>query len=145
MVWRPRSRVCRTTSFRLSKQTSSEVWEPDPNVYPSTYDLACGTLIAEVFAPEPIGSLLYANHLPNWQLTFEHEAGAGAAHRLRDGALHRPRPHPRHQGVLAHLRRTRGRGLGQPPLRRGRRPFSPDLGWTTGALPALLPLCTSAN
>ena len=36
-------------------------------------DFACGALIAEVFAPEPIGTLLFVNHLPNWQLTFEHE------------------------------------------------------------------------
>src|SRR5215218_9252697 len=50
-----------------------EVWEPDLNVTPRTEDFACGTLIAEVFAPEPIGPLLFVNHLPNWQLTFEHE------------------------------------------------------------------------
>jgi endonuclease/exonuclease/phosphatase family metal-dependent hydrolase len=49
------------------------VWEPDLNVTPRTEDFACGTLIAEVFAPEPIGPLLFVNHLPNWQLTFEHE------------------------------------------------------------------------
>ena len=50
-----------------------EVWEPDLNVTPRTEDFACGTLIAEVFAPEPIGPLLFVNHLPNWQLTHEHE------------------------------------------------------------------------
>jgi endonuclease/exonuclease/phosphatase family metal-dependent hydrolase len=49
------------------------VWEPDLNVTPRTDDFACGTLIAEVLAPEPIGTLLFVNHLPNWQLTFEHE------------------------------------------------------------------------
>jgi len=49
------------------------VWEPDLNVTPRTEDFACGTLIAEVFVPEPIGPLLFVNHLPNWQLTFEHE------------------------------------------------------------------------
>jgi endonuclease/exonuclease/phosphatase family metal-dependent hydrolase len=49
------------------------VWEPDLNVTPRTDDFACGTLIAEVFAPEPIWPLLFVNHLPNWQLTFEHE------------------------------------------------------------------------
>jgi endonuclease/exonuclease/phosphatase family metal-dependent hydrolase len=42
-------------------------------VTPRTEDFACGALIAEVFAPEPIGPLLFVNHLPNWQLTFEHE------------------------------------------------------------------------
>jgi endonuclease/exonuclease/phosphatase family metal-dependent hydrolase len=50
-----------------------EVREPDLNVTPRTADFACGTIIAEVFAPEPVGPLLFVNHLPNWQLTFEHE------------------------------------------------------------------------
>ena len=40
---------------------------------PRTADFACGTIIAEVLAPEPVGLLLFVNHLPNWQLTFEHE------------------------------------------------------------------------
>src|SRR5215212_69261 len=56
-----------------SRWPLGEVWEPDLNVTPRTEDFACGTLIAEVFAPEPIGPLLFVNHLPNWQLTFEHE------------------------------------------------------------------------
>jgi hypothetical protein len=56
-----------------SRWLLGEVWEPDLNVTPRTEDFACGTLIAEVFAPEPIGSLLFVDHLPNWQLTFEHE------------------------------------------------------------------------
>jgi len=49
------------------------VWEPDLNVTPRTEDFACGAIIAEVFAPEPIGPLLFINHLPDWQLTHEHE------------------------------------------------------------------------
>jgi endonuclease/exonuclease/phosphatase family metal-dependent hydrolase len=49
------------------------VLELDLNVTPRTADFACGTIIAEVLAPEPVGQLLFANHLPNWQLTFEHE------------------------------------------------------------------------
>jgi hypothetical protein len=56
-----------------SRWSIAEAWEPDLNVTPRTEDFACGTLIAEVFAPEPIGPLLFINHLPNWQLTFEHE------------------------------------------------------------------------
>jgi hypothetical protein len=54
-----------------SRWPLGEVWEPDLNVTPRTEDFACGTLIAEVFAPEPIGPLLFVNHLPNWQLTFD--------------------------------------------------------------------------
>jgi endonuclease/exonuclease/phosphatase family metal-dependent hydrolase len=56
-----------------SRWPLGEVWEPDLNVTPRTADFACGTIIAEVFAPEPVGPLLFVNHLPNWQLTFEHE------------------------------------------------------------------------
>ena len=56
-----------------SRWPLGEVWEPDLSVTPRTEDFACGILIAEVFAPEPIGPLLFVNHLPNWQLTFEHE------------------------------------------------------------------------
>ena len=56
-----------------SRWPLGEVWEPDLNVTPRTEDFACGAVIAEVFAPEPIGPLLFINHLPNWQLTFEHE------------------------------------------------------------------------
>jgi hypothetical protein len=56
-----------------SRWPLGEVREPDLNVTPRTADFACGTLIAEVFAPEPVGPLLFVNHLPNWQLTFEHE------------------------------------------------------------------------
>jgi endonuclease/exonuclease/phosphatase family metal-dependent hydrolase len=50
-----------------------EVWEPDLNVTPRTDDFACGAIIAEVLAPDPVGTLLFVNHLPNWQLTHEHE------------------------------------------------------------------------
>ena len=56
-----------------SRWPLGEAWEPDLNVTPRTEDFACGTIIAEVFAPEPVGPLLFINHLPNWQLTFEHE------------------------------------------------------------------------
>jgi endonuclease/exonuclease/phosphatase family metal-dependent hydrolase len=56
-----------------SRWPLGEVWEPDLNVTPRTDDFACGTLIVEVLAPEPVGTLLFVNHLPNWQLTFEHE------------------------------------------------------------------------
>jgi endonuclease/exonuclease/phosphatase family metal-dependent hydrolase len=56
-----------------SRWPLGEVWEPDLNVTPRTEDFACGAVIVEVFVPEPVGPLLFVNHLPNWQLTFEHE------------------------------------------------------------------------
>ncbi len=56
-----------------SRWPLGKVWEPDLNVTPRTEDFACGALIVEVFAPQPVGPHLFVNHLPNWQLTFEHE------------------------------------------------------------------------
>ena len=56
-----------------SRWPLGEVREVDLNVTPRTADFACGTLVAEVLAPDPVGPLLFVNHLPNWQLTFEHE------------------------------------------------------------------------
>jgi endonuclease/exonuclease/phosphatase family metal-dependent hydrolase len=56
-----------------SRWPLGEVWEPDLNVTARTEDFACGAIIAEVLAPEPIGPLLFVNHLPNWQLTHERE------------------------------------------------------------------------
>jgi endonuclease/exonuclease/phosphatase family metal-dependent hydrolase len=56
-----------------SRWPIGEVREPDLNVTPRTADFACGAIIAEVLVPQPIGALLFVNHLPNWQLTFEHE------------------------------------------------------------------------
>lgn len=49
------------------------VQELDLHVTPRTSNFPCGTLIAEVFAPAPVGSLLFVNHFPNWQLDFEYE------------------------------------------------------------------------
>lgn len=34
---------------------------------------AGGTLVAEVFTPGPVGPLLFVNHFPSWQLSFEFE------------------------------------------------------------------------
>jgi endonuclease/exonuclease/phosphatase family metal-dependent hydrolase len=56
-----------------SRWPLGDVREVDLNVTPRTADFACTTLIAEVLAPEPIGPLLFVNHLPNWQLNFEYE------------------------------------------------------------------------
>ncbi|HZR40511.1 MAG TPA: endonuclease/exonuclease/phosphatase family protein [Ktedonobacteraceae bacterium] len=50
-----------------------EVRELDLHVTPRTGDFPCGTLVAEIFAPDPIGPLLFVNHFPNWQLDFEYE------------------------------------------------------------------------
>jgi endonuclease/exonuclease/phosphatase family metal-dependent hydrolase len=56
-----------------SRWPLGQVHELDLQVTPRTADFACTTLLAEVLAPEPLGPLLFANHLPNWQLNFERE------------------------------------------------------------------------
>jgi endonuclease/exonuclease/phosphatase family metal-dependent hydrolase len=49
------------------------VREVDLNVTSRTADFPCVSLLAEVEAPAPFGPLLFANHLPNYQLDFEYE------------------------------------------------------------------------
>ncbi len=56
-----------------SRWPVKDVQEVDLNVTPRTADFACTTLVAEILVPPPIGSLLFVNHLPNWQLNFEYE------------------------------------------------------------------------
>jgi endonuclease/exonuclease/phosphatase family metal-dependent hydrolase len=56
-----------------SRWPLGEVRELDLHVTPRTAGFACGTLAAEVLAPEPVGPLLFAFHNPSWQLGFEHE------------------------------------------------------------------------
>jgi endonuclease/exonuclease/phosphatase family metal-dependent hydrolase len=50
-----------------------EVREIDLHVTPRTADFACGALLVEVQAPEPIGRIVFVNHFPNWQLALEYE------------------------------------------------------------------------
>jgi endonuclease/exonuclease/phosphatase family metal-dependent hydrolase len=56
-----------------SRWPLEEVRELDLHVTPRTAGFACVTLAAEVWAPDPIGPLLFVYHNPNWQLAFEHE------------------------------------------------------------------------
>ncbi len=71
------------------------VREVDLDVTPRTGDFAHTTLLAEVFVPEPVGPLLFVNHLPSWQLTFEHERElqTGAAARFVEWLLRRRSMH----------------------------------------------------
>jgi endonuclease/exonuclease/phosphatase family metal-dependent hydrolase len=56
-----------------SRWPIGDVHEVDLKVTPRTADFACTTLIAEIQAPGPFAPLVFANHVPNWQLHFEHE------------------------------------------------------------------------
>lgn len=49
------------------------VREVDLNLTPRSAGFPCVTLIARVLAPEPIGPVLVANHLPSWQVDYELE------------------------------------------------------------------------
>jgi endonuclease/exonuclease/phosphatase family metal-dependent hydrolase len=51
------------------------------------------TLLAEITAPQPFGSVLFVNHLPCWQLNFEYERelqAVRAARRIEDCLAERP-------------------------------------------------------
>lgn len=56
-----------------SRWPLDDVGEVDLNVTPRTDDFACTTLMAEVRAPDPIGPVLFVDHVPNWQLNYERE------------------------------------------------------------------------
>jgi endonuclease/exonuclease/phosphatase family metal-dependent hydrolase len=56
-----------------SRWPFGDVQELNLQVTPRTADFACVTLLAEIVAPDPFGELLFVNHLPSWQLNFEHE------------------------------------------------------------------------
>jgi endonuclease/exonuclease/phosphatase family metal-dependent hydrolase len=49
------------------------VYEMDLHVTTRTEGFPCGALIAEVVAPDPVGVIMFVNHLPNWQVDFEVE------------------------------------------------------------------------
>src|SRR5207248_9933669 len=58
--------------------------EVDLHLTPRTSDFPCTTMMADLDTPN--GAVLFVNHLPSWQLDFEHEPGApggcgGACHR----------------------------------------------------------------
>lgn len=70
-------------------------WEVDLAISPRTRGFAATTLIAQIVAPPPFGPLLFANHLPNWQLNFERERElqAVAAACELEGAISARRQH----------------------------------------------------
>ena len=74
-----------------SRWPLGEVRELDLHLTPRTEGFACGTLAAEVLAPEPLGPLVFAFHNPSWKLdqAYERElqapAAAGFLAQLADG------------------------------------------------------------
>lgn len=58
-----------------SRWPIGEVLEVDGRPYGRTseHPFNAGTLAAEILAPEPLGRLLYVNHIPSWQLDLERE------------------------------------------------------------------------
>ena len=56
-----------------SRWPLENVRELDLHLTPRTKDFPCAILVAEISAPEPVGTLLFANHFPNYQLDFELE------------------------------------------------------------------------
>jgi endonuclease/exonuclease/phosphatase family metal-dependent hydrolase len=56
-----------------SRWPLGKVCELDLHLTPRTADFPCTTLMVEVQAPQPFGSVLLVNHFPNWQLDYEYE------------------------------------------------------------------------
>jgi endonuclease/exonuclease/phosphatase family metal-dependent hydrolase len=56
-----------------SRWPIGEVREVNLHLTRRTGDYPCGTLAAEILAPEPLGSLLFACHGPSHQLSYEYE------------------------------------------------------------------------
>jgi endonuclease/exonuclease/phosphatase family metal-dependent hydrolase len=56
-----------------SRWPLGEVRELDLHLTPRTGGFACGTLAAEILAPEPLGPLVFAFHNPSWKLDQAHE------------------------------------------------------------------------
>jgi endonuclease/exonuclease/phosphatase family metal-dependent hydrolase len=56
-----------------SRWPIGDVHEVDLHVTPRTSDFACTTVVAEIEAPGPFAPLVFASHLPSWQLQFERE------------------------------------------------------------------------
>lgn len=56
-----------------SRWPPGNLQELDLHFTPRTIDFPCATLVAEINAPEPFGTLLFANHFPNYQLDLELE------------------------------------------------------------------------
>jgi endonuclease/exonuclease/phosphatase family metal-dependent hydrolase len=72
-----------------------DVREVGQQLTPRTADFPATTLVAEVEAPDPIGTLLFANHLPSWkpELELERELQTVAAARLVEELVSRRRMH----------------------------------------------------
>jgi endonuclease/exonuclease/phosphatase family metal-dependent hydrolase len=56
-----------------SRWPLGELHEVDLQVTPRVAGFAATTMVVEVDAPEPYAPLVFASHLPSWQLQFEHE------------------------------------------------------------------------
>jgi endonuclease/exonuclease/phosphatase family metal-dependent hydrolase len=56
-----------------SRWPIAAVHEVDLHLGPRPAGFACSALVAEVTAPEPVGRLVFVNHLPDWQLDHEAE------------------------------------------------------------------------
>jgi endonuclease/exonuclease/phosphatase family metal-dependent hydrolase len=56
-----------------SRWPVTAVHEVNLHLGPRPAEFACSTLVVEIQAPEPVGRVVFVNHLPDWQLTHEAE------------------------------------------------------------------------
>ena len=71
------------------------VRELDQQLTPRTADFPATTLLAEIDAPDPVGKLLFVNHLPSWkpQHAYERELQTSAAVRAVEATVSERRMH----------------------------------------------------
>lgn len=73
LIYQTRGKVDDMGIAIASRWPVTRVDEIDLHVTPRTRDFFCTTLLVEIDVPGPIGPVLFANHLPSWQVHFEAE------------------------------------------------------------------------
>jgi len=78
-----------------SRWPMGEVWDVDLRVPLRTLDYPCGTLVAEIRAPEPLGPLLFVSHGPwyPWWAEYEREQQAVMAAQFIEERVAQQRQH----------------------------------------------------
>jgi len=94
VVYQERPEADGQSAAIASRWPVTAVWELEQRVS-DRVDSAATTLVAEIAAPDPFGSVLVVNHLPSWQLDFavERELQAKAAGEFVERLLRGRRSH----------------------------------------------------
>ena len=75
-----------------SRWPLQEVRELDQQLTPRAADFPAMTLLVEIEAPEPVGPLLFVNHLPSWKRSSSTSASCRRSRRGRDQEMIEGKP-----------------------------------------------------